>query len=387
MVKRFELPISPAYVNHWGLGEAGRELVANWLDSGKMIFKGLSNGYYVLRNGIDEPVPRSSMVLGCSTKDVNDDATIGQFGEGLKLAIVVILRDTNIAKIQIKNWDKLWTFSFGQSETWGTDTLIMEESDLGECREEFSVEFPAAEQYLVDIIESYTLESALKNEPEYIEKFSTDVGTIYMTRNVDGEIYVGGIHITNNGSTRYLIDLDPSQVELNRERSDLDEDTLYDRYKQIVQELMRTKDEKWTPYLQEILISGSFAEQLVADLEDEDYIIEWSKELQEKAKDKTICARDAEKDVADSLGDAAIQFSTVEMAVYKNSLEAGQKTENSFRAKIQPLGAHQEVLKFIETLTKEMQEVESTEELRASETLQKATKRLKALSAKWFSAL
>lgn len=386
-MKRYELPISPDYVSHWGLPEAGRELIANLYDSMQKIYCGMRNGNYVLENGIDERVPRSSMVLGCSTKEVMDDDTIGQFGEGLKLAIVVILRDANIDKITIKNWDLLWTFTFEDSETWGVKTLVMTEEPLSGNEGKFSVEFKCHGEGMQKLLEQYLINQTLALEwSADVPKFETEYGKIYFTQESDGSVFVGGIYIDNPGSTRYTIDLDPSQVSLNRERSYVDEETLFERYKEIVEAMMAEKDESLNGYLFEILRSGSFASRLVKELADEEFISEWAAELFEKAKNKIICSSENEEDVAASLGADAIVFSSIERSVY-DSVANGAAKSTTFREEFKPNGAHAEVVKFIDILTTKLRESESTKDLIEDEELQKATKRIKTMSSKWWSYL
>lgn len=382
MKKTYELPISPDYISHWGTQQAGRELIANYLDSGRGVECGRNGNTYVLENKIYSKVAMSSMVLGCSTKDVSDDDTIGQFGEGMKLAIIVLLRDPEIGSVTIKNWDVKWEFKFEHSENWGTEILKMYETPLPSVEEVFRVEFPCNYSYIEDEFESYLLDRAIRNEPD-APSFSTEMATIHFVQNTDGDVYVGGLFIENSGMTRYLLNIEPSQVQLNRERSEINDETLYLRYKEVVQALMNDKDvETWTPYIQEILRSGTFAERLIKDLAEEKYIEDWATELHEKSKDKIVCDSENETDVASALGEEAVTLTRIQRQVLNQVFTI--PTEQKFSNKIRPTGAHEEVLTFIEVL---QESLEGHDDLINNERLQAATKRLKTLSSKWFSCL
>ena len=101
-MKNYEIPISPNYVHNWGVQEAVRELLQNAIDADKcgykkdVLYNKESNLLTIVSTGVTLPV--SSLVLGCSTKDENE-SLIGKYGEGYKLALVVLLRKGYIINI------------------------------------------------------------------------------------------------------------------------------------------------------------------------------------------------------------------------------------------------------------------------------------------------
>ena len=86
--------ISPEYCPAWGIKEALRELIQEGLDveavHGCQVSFSQENGYFIIKDN-GPGLEMSSLVMGISTKR-GHEATIGQFGEGLKLACLVLAR-------------------------------------------------------------------------------------------------------------------------------------------------------------------------------------------------------------------------------------------------------------------------------------------------------
>lgn len=82
-------PITAAYVSDWGLSEALREIVQNALDAGDMQISrhnGDDNHWVISNQGSFD---REVLLLGNSIKA---DGAIGKYGEGMKLAMLVLAR-------------------------------------------------------------------------------------------------------------------------------------------------------------------------------------------------------------------------------------------------------------------------------------------------------
>ena len=132
-MKNYELPISPNYVSNWGIKEAIREILQNAIDSDncghpKQILYSADGAVLTIINK-GARLPLSSLVLGCSSKD-DIDGMIGKFGEGYKLALVVLLRKG--LKVDILNGEEEWIPSFKLSDNFGTQVLNIEVNQLPE---------------------------------------------------------------------------------------------------------------------------------------------------------------------------------------------------------------------------------------------------------------
>ncbi|MEU4217191.1 hypothetical protein [Actinoplanes sp. NPDC026623] len=89
-------PISPDYVKSWTPVRALCELIANALDEDPLARVSWAGG--VLTIADDGPgIPEEGLVLGHSTKAGNQ---IGQFGEGKKLAALVLARSPEIGQVR-----------------------------------------------------------------------------------------------------------------------------------------------------------------------------------------------------------------------------------------------------------------------------------------------
>ena len=88
-MKKLELTIASNYVPTWTVVDAVRELFQNALDQGDYTWH-FAAGTLTLTN-CNTSLSTSSLLLGTSTK-AGDLATVGQFGEGYKIATLVLLR-------------------------------------------------------------------------------------------------------------------------------------------------------------------------------------------------------------------------------------------------------------------------------------------------------
>ncbi|GAB3852356.1 hypothetical protein ACFPIJ_42150 [Dactylosporangium cerinum] len=89
-------PISPDYVKSWTPVRALCELIANALDEDRDAKVGWANGILTITD--DGPgIPEEGMILGHSTKTMQQ---IGQFGEGKKLACLVLARSPEIGAVR-----------------------------------------------------------------------------------------------------------------------------------------------------------------------------------------------------------------------------------------------------------------------------------------------
>ena len=137
-MKNYEITISPNYVSNWGIKEAIRELLQNAIDAetngyNKSI-KYDGNTLTITSQGVD--LQAKDLILGCSSKE-DQDGMIGKYGEGFKLALVVLLRKG--MNIEIQNGNKIWIPSFKISEIFGTQVLNIEEEESSGNELTFSI--------------------------------------------------------------------------------------------------------------------------------------------------------------------------------------------------------------------------------------------------------
>lgn len=135
MARNFELTIGPEYIPDWGAWEAIREFVQNTLDSHqagfKMDIRRNPNGTLVLSNQGAELEYRH-LILGSSSKQ--GGGFRGQYGEGFKLAMMVMCRmakrnGNTEPPIRIKTGSEIWRPTLAWSDKYKTELLNVEVTD------------------------------------------------------------------------------------------------------------------------------------------------------------------------------------------------------------------------------------------------------------------
>ncbi len=86
-----EYPITANYMSHWTIRQATRELLQNAIDSGEYLIQDGTCGEYCITNRLYKPVTLDELTLLGET-DKHDNSSIGRFGEGFKLAMLVYAR-------------------------------------------------------------------------------------------------------------------------------------------------------------------------------------------------------------------------------------------------------------------------------------------------------
>lgn len=115
-VRAIEYPLSPNYIPDWGIRDALRELIANALDTETKVEVRWAHGFaYIEDSG--PGIPQSFWVLG-----EGNGGVIGQFHEGLKLAMLVLARENVAAEVQTVGYSA--GASIKESETFGGAKLM-----------------------------------------------------------------------------------------------------------------------------------------------------------------------------------------------------------------------------------------------------------------------
>ena len=212
MIKNYEITISPNYVSNWGINEAIREILQNAIDADKNGYKKSiyysGDTLYINNEGIS--LSAKDLILGCSSKS-DQDGMIGKYGEGFKLALVVLLRKG--MNVYVDNNDKLWSPSFKVSEQFGAQVLNIEES--GDGRREGLT-------FVISPVDQQLYNSLLNYFPCIDESFGNvvncDNGQILLDKQFKGKMYVEGLYIQTDDNFQYGYNFNSDVVELDRDR-------------------------------------------------------------------------------------------------------------------------------------------------------------------------
>lgn len=213
--KYYELSLNKNYVSHWGLAEAVRELIQNALDSESPFvyefIKDDSAGFggisLILKSEFTTLSPQT-LLLG-STSKAGSESSIGSFGEGYKIALLVLTRLGN--RVTIANGDKLWEPKFKYNSKFGEELLVIQEKPLPYRSNGLQFEIHGLSDVDVDAI----VDSCLQMQKHVGELKSTGYGDILLEK--PGKLYVGGLYICDT-DLKYGYNIQPRHIKLERDR-------------------------------------------------------------------------------------------------------------------------------------------------------------------------
>lgn len=222
MKKSVEISLAPDYASHWGVWEAVREFIQNAVDTKDfdVDYQSRHNESSVTITSRGGKIPVKSLLLGGSTK-TDDSESLGKYGEGMKVALVVLLN--NGKKVSIQNYDDYWEPKFSYSETFDAETLVIDIDKSNDPTD--SVEIVVSgltEDELIEINNNFI---DLRECSDIYCKSSRGVA-LYKdeeTINDDNEhcrVYVNGIFVGKvYGNYKYDYSFKPEYLSLDRDRN------------------------------------------------------------------------------------------------------------------------------------------------------------------------
>lgn len=119
LLNKYPLSLTSNYVSDWGLWEAVREIIQNALDNKSGHSISYDSNQETLTITSDEVKLEASTLLLGNTSKRDDSSKIGSFGEGYKIACLVLL--CRGYAVSINNADVVWEPSFQHSVLFDTD--------------------------------------------------------------------------------------------------------------------------------------------------------------------------------------------------------------------------------------------------------------------------
>lgn len=212
MNNKIYLTMSKDYVHNWGVWEALREVLQNALDGDcYSVDVGRTDINITSLGGV---LDRSTLLLGNSSKR-DDPSTIGKYGEGYKLAMLVLLREG--CGVKIYTGKELWVPSFKTHPEMGCECLCVTISNSG-------MDYDNKVVWEIDNLHSLDI---MKFEDSFITKDNVDVlgeatdgiGFFFDSGN-NPKIYVGGLFVADAPyNFRYSYNFSPEKIELDRDRN------------------------------------------------------------------------------------------------------------------------------------------------------------------------
>lgn len=223
---KYELSISADYVSHWGIPEAIREFFQNSLDEqitdpDNLMYYDFDAHDQVLRIGnVNSTLDIQTLLFGKTTKR-DDSRLIGHFGEGYKMATIVLLR----------NGKQVTFYNYNSREIWRTK-LVKSKKYKGELVPTFFVEKvpiweSIPEASLIIEIRGITHEEFYEQiKPTNLNLYDEGIGDLYSTSagrilldpRFKSKVFVSGLYVCSNDKLDYGYDFNPDQITLDRDR-------------------------------------------------------------------------------------------------------------------------------------------------------------------------
>lgn len=208
----YDLPLAISYVKDWTEQEAIRELFQNALDQGDWTFVVDNNNIHVCnKNAV---LSKASMLLGHSDKK---DGSIGKFGEGYKLALLVLVRLGYKIKINNHACNEEWTPRLKHSRKFGASLLSIDVQ-----KKFFAKSKPKLEIIVYDVADKIDFTKILWLCPEINwtgeDSLETVYGKVLLKPEFKGRIYIKGLWVCDIENLQYGYSFEPNYVELDRDR-------------------------------------------------------------------------------------------------------------------------------------------------------------------------
>lgn len=314
-MKKYELSITRNYVSSWGMEEAIRELIQNAYDQGNEEID-FSNGYISITNK-NTSISSSTLALGTSTKRDSLN-TVGCYGEGFKLALLVLLREGY--NVSIYNGNKVWTPTFEYSDLFETEVLCIEETDG--YGSDLTFEINGIPQYVIDELK----DEFVGISGESYNSIPTMYGEILTDDKYKGKMFVNGLPIMQDDKFNFGYNFKPEYVRLDRDRKSINLRELYE-----ITSLAVVYMEDPDFNLVDDLIDGTsddahYLRNRNIDLP-QDYVEDYAKHLRERfgVDDNTIIVNKESKEVIEELkkkqkNDETIKFVETPRLIYADIL-------------------------------------------------------------------
>lgn len=214
-MRKYELTLTSSYVQDWDFPMAIRELIQNGVDQETVNPNAAFTIEYV--DGFIRFTNRNTrlrcntLLLGRSSKQRSDE-TVGQFGEGYKIAALVLTRLGKPFVIHNNGKNEVWTCRFVNSQRWAERILTFFVEDLPSPSDDLVIEVGNVTE---DEWES--LSDIWLGFQDY-QAIDTSYGQILTDEDQKDRVYVNGLYIQCNSSMEYGYNFKPEYLTLERDR-------------------------------------------------------------------------------------------------------------------------------------------------------------------------
>ena len=225
MKRKFELSLTKNYVADWNVYDALRELIQNAIDqeitvpdNEKSIVYKDETLYISNKSSVLE---RQSLLLGHTSKQ-DDDKTIGQFGEGYKIAFLVLTRLGKTVTVYNYGAKETWTVNFSKLKKYNYEEVLVVTVDdaypwtkVPDNNLTIKVENITPDEYEGLIERTLFLQDGVDSE-------ETPYGDILFSDQHKGKFFVNGLYVTTNNEFSNGYNIKPEFMEIGRDRNLVD---------------------------------------------------------------------------------------------------------------------------------------------------------------------
>lgn len=236
-MKRFDLGMSINYCPTWGVVESVREFFQNAHDEeivnpeNKMYFGYDKESKTLCIGNKNGRLTTNTLLLGQSSKRDNSE-TIGQHGEGYKVATVVLLRNGKRVKVYNRADKEVWTAKTIKSRRYQADVVVfdIEKVSIFKSIPDHDLIFEISgidEDEYNAIVDSNLFLQDLREGEDYITSnpgypLTTRICKVLTGEKHAGKLFVGGLYVTTSKYAKYGYDFAPGLVKLDRDRGFID---------------------------------------------------------------------------------------------------------------------------------------------------------------------
>jgi hypothetical protein len=250
---RIELSIKATYLPRWSAYEGVRELVQNGRDaevelSAPLTVRHRKDSSTLVIENDGCTIPHEALLLGHSTKADRSDL-IGQWGEGLKLGILALVRAGHAVKI--RSGDEVWVPAIERSDRFNADVLVF---DIAKREPKNRVQIEVSG---ISADDWQTFRRAfLFLDKQLGAHVKTDNGTLLLDERHSGRVYVKGILVSTAPVLTQGYDL--IEASLDRDRRMIESYDLDWRVARIWRDAVATRPD----------LVGAFGDLLAAEAAD-----------------------------------------------------------------------------------------------------------------------
>lgn len=222
---KIPLSVCSDYLPNWSVYEGLRELVQNYIDAqddtgikGEITFTGGSaRGTVRLINPGAKPLTREALLFGVTSKANREDQR-GQFGEGMKVGTLALVRAGR--SVTIRTQTETWSASLQPSPEFGGRKVLVYETRKRQTETDFvEIEISPVERSEWEQIQSSFM--FMQEDAGTVDAVSGYSGSVLRGDTHRNRVFAKGIFVKQMDGMRWGYDL--KDLNLNRDRSMVDE--------------------------------------------------------------------------------------------------------------------------------------------------------------------